>query len=577
MKRVLITSAIPSVNGVKHLGNLVGSMLPADIFARFCRARGYDTMAICATDEHGAPIELAALEEGVPVADYCAKWHQVQRDLGDKFGLSWDNFGRSSSSQNRELTLHFARQLWKNGLLDLRTTKQAYSATDGRFLPDRYVIGTCPHCGYDRARGDQCENCTRILDPVDLINPRSAVSGAHDIEIRDSTHLFLKQSQFSDQLRSWIDSHKQEWPLIVTSIAYKWLDEGLQDRGITRDLEWGFPVPDDIADGKLKGKVFYVWFDAPIEYIAATKEWADRHGKGDAWRSWWFGEEAKDVTYWEFMGKDNVPFHTIIFPAMIMGTGEPWKKVDRLKGFNYLNYDGGKFSTSQHRGIFMDTALDVAPADYWRYYLTANAPEGSDSNFTWEQFAGTVNKDLADVLGNFVNRVTKFCAARFDGKVPGEGAYGEEEHALIAEMDRRVAQYTDYLEAAEFRKAMGELRAIWVAGNEYLTKAAPWTHIKTDRDRAAVGVRMGLNLVHQFGHLTWPVMPVMARKIHEAIQPIAGDAAIIPWPDRPMAQALDELEPGQTIHPPEVLFAKIADEQVAEWKARFGGSTSGAL
>ena len=187
MKRILITSAIPSVNGVKHLGNLVGSMLPADVFARFCRARGYETLSICATDEHGAPIELAALEEGIPVADYCAKWHQVQRDLGDRFGLSWDNFGRSSSTQNRELTLHFARALWKNGFLDVRTTKQAYSATDGRFLPDRYVIGTCPHCNYDRARGDQCENCTRVLDPIDLKNPRSAVSGAHDIEIRDST------------------------------------------------------------------------------------------------------------------------------------------------------------------------------------------------------------------------------------------------------------------------------------------------------------------------------------------------------------------------------------------------------
>ncbi len=319
------------------------------------------------------------------------------------------------------MTLHFARQLWKNGLLELRTTKQAYSATDGRFLPDRYVIGTCPHCGYTNARGDQCENCTRVLDPVDLIEPRSAVSGARDIEIRDSTHLFLKQSQFADQLRAWIESHKNDWPLIVTSIALKWLDEGLKDRGITRDLEWGFPVPDDIADGKLKGKVFYVWFDAPIEYIGATREWADANHKGDAWRDWWYGDKAKDVTYWEFMGKDNVPFHTIIFPAMIMGTGEPWKKVDRLKGFNYLNYDGGKFSTSSKRGIFMDTALEVAPADIWRYYLIANAPEGSDTNFTWEQFAGVINKDLADVLGNFVNRVTKFCAARFDGKGAGRG------------------------------------------------------------------------------------------------------------------------------------------------------------
>ena len=571
MKRVLITSALPYVAGVKHLGNLVGSMLPADIFARFCRARGHDTLAICASDEHGAPVELAALEEGVPVAEYSAKWFKVQKELGDRFGLSWDNFGRSSSPQNHELTLHFARMLWKNGFLELRTTKQAYSPTDGRFLPDRYVIGTCPHCGYERARGDQCENCTRVLDPTDLIKPRSAVSGAHDIEIRDSTHLFLKQSLFVDRLRSWIDGHKADWPQLVTSIAYKWLDEGLKDRGITRDLEWGIPVPDDIGEGKLKGKVFYVWFDAPIEYIASTKEWADKNGKGNSWKDWWYGDAAQDVTYWEFMGKDNVPFHTVGFPVTIMASGEPWKLVDRLKGFNWLNYDGGKFSTSGKRGIFMDKALDVAPADYWRYYLIANAPESADSNFTWEQFAGTINKDLADVLGNFVNRVTKFCVTRFDGQVPGEGEYGEEEKALIAELQGRVEQYTAFLENAEFRKAMGELRAIWVAGNEYLTRAAPWTQIKTDRAKAAVGVRMGLNLVHVFAHLVWPVMPEMARKIHEAIQPIAYDNGAIPWVTMNMAEELDQLEAGQKINPPDVLFAKIPDEQIEALKLQFGG------
>jgi methionyl-tRNA synthetase len=260
-----------------------------------------------------------------------------------------------------------------------------------------------------------------------------------------------------------------------------------------------------------------------------------------------------------------------------MGSGEPWKLVDRLKGFNWLNYDGGKFSTSGKRGIFMDAALEVAPADVWRYYLIANAPESADSNFTWEHFAGVVNKDLADVLGNFVLRVTKFCAARFDGKLPGEGAYGDEEKSLIAEMDRRIGAYTDYLEAADFRKAMGELRAIWVAGNEYLTRAAPWTQIKTDRDRAAVGVRMGLNLVHLFTHLTWPVMPELAKKMHLAIQPIggyagAGGEVIIPWPSDPMAQELDDLTPGQTITPPEVLVTKITDEQVEELKIRFGGA-----
>ena len=571
MTRILITSALPYINGVKHLGTLAGSMLSADVFARFKKAQGFETLFICATDEHGTPTELAALEAGKDVRTFCDEQHLIQKRACEAFDLGFDHFGRSSSPQNHELTQHFARQLWKNGFLDVRTTKQVYSNADKRFLPDRYVIGTCPHCGYDRARGDQCENCTRVLDPVDLINPRSAVSGSTDIEIRDSSHLFLKQSQFVPQLREWIDSHKADWPQLVYSIANKWLEEGLHDRGITRDVEWGVPVPDDIADGQLKGKVFYVWFDAPIEYIGATKEWADANGKGDVWKSWWY--DAKDVTYYEFMGKDNVPFHTVGFPVTIMGSGEPWKLVDRLKGFNWLNYYAGKSSTSEHRGVFMDTAIELLPADYWRYYLMANAPESSDSSFTFEHFASVVNKDLADVLGNFVNRVTKFCVARFEGKIPGHGEYGAEEQALITELDARIKAYTDYFEAIEYRKALGELRAIWVAGNEYLTRAAPWTAIKTAPDRAAAGVRMGLNLVHLFAHLASPIIPATARKIHEAIQPAPE---LIPWPDEPMEKFLDSLEAGRPINAPDVLFAKITEEQVAEWKARFGGEDAKA-
>jgi methionyl-tRNA synthetase len=572
MERILITSALPYINGIKHLGTLVGSMLSADVFARFKKARGHEVLFICATDEHGTPTELAALEAGQNVRTFCDEQHVAQKAACEKFELGWDYFGRSSSPQNCELTQHFARQLWKNGFLEVRTSKQVYSSADGRFLPDRYVIGTCPHCGYEKARGDQCENCTRVLDPVDLINPRSAVSGSLDIEIRDSTHLFLKQSEFVPQLREWIDSHKAVWPQLVWSIANKWLEEGLQDRGITRDVDWGVPVPDDIADGALKGKVFYVWFDAPIEYIGATKEWADTNGKGDVWKSWWY--DTKDVRYYEFMGKDNVPFHTVGFPVTIMGSKEPWKLVDRLKGFNWLNYYGGKFSTSEHRGVFMDSAIEILPADYWRYYLMANAPETSDSSFTFEHFASVVNKDLADVLGNFVNRVTKFCVARFDGKVPGEGEYGAEEKALIADLTERVAQCAAYFEAIEYRKALAELRAIWVAGNEYLTKAAPWTHIKADRAKAAVGVRMGLNLVHLFSHLAWPVMPVMAKKIHEAIQPVGSGGKIIPWPGKTIAEELDDLDAGLQINAPDVLFAKITDEQLAEWIERFGGAAA---
>ncbi len=569
-KRVLVTSALPYINGIKHLGNLVGSMLTADVFARFQRARGRETLFVCATDEHGSTTELAAMEAGQDVVTFCAEQHAAQADICRRFGLSWDYFGRSSNTPNHKLTQHFARQLWNAGHLELRTTKQVYSNTDKRFLSDRYVIGTCPHCGYPNARGDQCENCTRVLDPADLINPRSAISDSSDLEIRDSTHLFLKQSQFVPQLREWI-AGKKDWPVLVTSIANKWLDEGLHDRGITRDVEWGVPVPDDIGGGQLKGKVFYVWFDAPIEYIGATWEWAEVNGKGDAWKSWWFGDDAKDVTYFQFMGKDNIPFHTVGFPVTIMGSGEPWKLVDRLKGFNYINYYGGKFSTSHKRGVFMDTALEILPADYWRYYLIANAPEGSDSNFTWDHFASVVNKDLADVLGNFVNRITRFCVARFDGRVPGEGEYGAEEQALIEELDMRVRTYAEHFEAVEFRKAAAELRAIWVAGNEYLTRAAPWTTIKTDRARAAAAVRLGLNLVHVFAHLTWPIMPAIARTIHESIQPVAAGTGVIPWPEGSMADELDQLEAGQPISAPEVLFAKITDEQIAAWIERFGG------
>ncbi|MGC8536071.1 MAG: methionine--tRNA ligase [Rhizomicrobium sp.] len=567
MTRILITSALPYINGVKHLGNLVGSMLPADVYARFQRSLGHETLYVCATDEHGTPAELAALESGRDVATYCAEQHGIQKRLGEGFSFSWDWFGRSSSEENRELTQEFARALWRNGYLEVRTTRQVYSHADKRFLPDRYVIGTCPHCGYERARGDQCENCTRVLDPTDLISPRSALSASAEIEIRDSAHLFLRQSAFVPRLREWIDTHALDWSPLVLSIARKWLDEGLQDRGITRDLQWGVPVPEDIAEGKLSGKVFYVWFDAPIEYIGATHEWANASSTR-RWKDWWFGAAAQDVRYVQFMGKDNVPFHTVGFPVTIMGSEQPWKLADQIKGFNWLNYYGGKFSTSAKRGVFMDAALEILPADYWRYYLMSNAPEGADSNFTWEHFASVVNKDLADVLGNFVNRILKFTHARFEGRVPDEGVYGADEHAVAEELRVRVDQYTSYLEAMEFRKATAELRAIWVAGNEYLTKAAPWTHIKQDRGRAAAAVRMGLNLVHIFAHYAWPFIPNAARIIHNAIQP---SPEVIPWPDGDMGQALNQLEPGLKVTVPEVLFSKIGDEQIEAWKGRFGG------
>jgi len=568
MARHLITSAIPYINGIKHLGNLVGSQLPADLFARYQRARCNEVLFLCATDEHGTPAELAAAKAGKPVAEYCAEMHEVQSKIADGFGLSFDHFGRSSSAQNQSLTQHFAGVLADRNLIAEVSETQMYSHADGRYLPDRYIEGTCPNCGFNNARGDQCDNCTKQLDPVDLINPHSTISGSTDLEMRETKHLYLRQSQMKDQLEGWIES-KTDWPVLTTSIAKKWLNDGdgLQDRGITRDLDWGVPVKRGDADWPgMEGKVFYVWFDAPIEYIACSQEWVDT-GKGSDWQRWWRTDQgADDVTYTQFMGKDNVPFHTLSFPATILGSGEPWKLVDYIKSFNYLNYDGGQFSTSRGRGVFMDQALEILPADYWRWWLLSNAPESSDAEFTWENFQANVNKDLADVLGNFVSRITKFCRSKFGEVVPEGGSYGEQEEKLIADITARLGDYETHMNAIEVRKAAAELRAIWVAGNEYLQSAAPWSTFKEDPETAAAQVRLGLNLIRLYAVLSAPFIPSTAARMMEAMQ-TTDDT----WPSD-VAEALSHLTAGHEFSVPDVLFAKITDEQREEWQDRFAGT-----
>ncbi len=569
MARILITSALPYINGIKHLGNLAGSMLPADVYARFQRLRGNDVLYICATDEHGTPAELAAQKAGVDVTAYCDEQHEIQRAAGEGFSLSYDHFGRSSSAQNAALTQHFAHVLEERGLIAERTSKQVYAVEDGRFLPDRYVEGTCPHCGFEKARGDQCDNCGRLLDPVDLINPYSAETGSTAIEHRDTKHLYLLQSKMQDEIRAWVEE-STEWPPLAKSIALKWLDEGLQDRAITRDLKWGIPVAYEgrVREG-FEDKVFYVWFDAPIEYIGATQEYSEKIGKPDEWERWWRTDKgAEDVTYVEFMGKDNVAFHTVGFPVTLIGSGEPWKLVDKLKAFNWVTWYGGKFSTSMNRGVFMDQALDLLPADYWRWYLMSNAPEGSDAAFTWEGFQAAVNSDLANVLGNFVNRITKYCKSKFDGKVPETGVAGDDEAWMAAELKTRLVNLVQYYEDMDFRKAAAETRAIWAAGNEYLTKAEPWVKYKNDVDAAAIGVRTGLNLVALFGILAQPFIPTAAASILDALG-IPEDQRNFPDPNDD--NLLDALPHGIEISPPDVLFSKIEDAMVAEWTEKFGG------
>ena len=569
MARILITSAIPYINGIKHLGNLVGSQLPSDLYARYMRARGHEVMFICATDEHGTPAELAAAKAGKPVAEFCSEMHEVQAGIAKGFGLSFDHFGRSSSPQNHALTQHFAGQLNANDLIEEVSEKQVYSHADARFLPDRYIEGTCPNCGYDSARGDQCENCTKQLNPTDLIDPRSAISGATDLEVRETKHLYLRQSKLKDDLDKWIES-KTDWPVLTTSIAKKWLHDGdgLRDRGITRDLDWGVPVKDGDKDWPgMEGKVFYVWFDAPIEYIAATKEWADARGLPDAeWQRWWRTDMgAEDVKYVQFMGKDNVPFHTLSFPATIMGSGEPWKLVDYIKSFNYLNYDGGQFSTSKGRGVFMDQALELLPADYWRWWLLSRAPESSDSEFTWEAFQTDTNKDLADVLGNFVSRITKFCRSKFGEAVPEGGQQGAAEQTLLSELTTRIRAYESHMEAMEVRKSASELRAIWVAGNEYLQAQAPWSTFKTDPETAAMQTRLGLNLIRLYAVLSAPFIPEASAKRLSAMNTLD-----MIWPDDVEA-ALQALPAGHEFSVPEVSFAKISDEDREAWAEKFAG------
>jgi methionyl-tRNA synthetase len=450
------------------------------------------------------------------------------------------------------LTQHFAARLREEGFISSVEEEQIYSRADERFLPDRYVEGTCPNCGFEKARGDQCDNCGKLLDPVDLIEPYSALSASKELERRKTTHLHLLQTKLEDEVRAWVDQHP-DWPSLTKSIAYKWLDEGLRDRTITRDLFWGVPVPD------LPGKVFYVWFDAPIAYIAATEE-----AVGKDYRRWWREDEgAEDVRYVQFMGKDNVAFHTVSFPSTILGSREPWKKVDTLKSLNWLTWYGGKFSTSEGRGIFMDQALEILPADLWRWYLMANAPESDDTAFTLENFQQTVNKDLADVLGNFVNRITRFAGSKFDACVPEGGQPGEAEAALEQNLRTGIDRYTEHLEAMEFRKAFAELRGLWVLGNEYLQAQAPWAVFKEDKERAGMIVRTALGLIPLYATLSAPVIPDTAEKLASVF-----GSDLSQWPDG--GKLLGGAASGQAFEGPGVLFKKIEDEDVEAWAERFG-------
>ena len=452
----------------------------------------------------------------------------------------------------------------KNGFIEERTVKQVYSVDDKMFLADRYITGTCPYCGYDKARGDQCENCTKVLEPAELIDAKSTISGSQNLEIRESKQLFLNLPKIEEKLRQWLKTKEAFWPEVAYSIAQKWIKEGLQPRCITRDLKWGFPV----NKPGYEDKVFYVWFDAPIGYIGITKQWADEKPDERNWKDWWYG--AKDVRHVEFMAKDNVPYHSITFPATLLGTGEPWTQVDYLKGVSYLNYEGGKFSKSEHRGIFAEDAIKEFPADYWRYWLMINIPESSDTSFTFDSFAGTVNKDLNGVLGNFVSRVLKMTASKFGDEIPSGGEMTALENELIAVLQKRVDDYFKYMKDMEFRKALNELRAIWVEGNNYISTAEPWNVIKENQDQAAMILRVCINLIRIFAILSAPVMPVTSEKMMEKFGLSTKDMPSLAGFD--IKKEIEFLQPGHKFEVGETLFERVLPERLEELKQKYGSS-----
>ena len=575
MKRILITSALPYINGIKHLGNLVGSQLPADLYARYKRAKGHEVAFICATDEHGTPAELAAIENQTSTEEYCRGMWQIQKSLSEQFFLSFDFFGRSSSPSNHELTKLFAVNLDKNDLLKRVEERQLFSREDKRFLPDRYVVGTCPECSYEGARGDQCENCTRQLDASELISPRSVLSGSKDLELIKTEHLYLMQSKLKDQLLAWIASNKN-WPILTTSIAKKWLidGDGLKDRSITRDLNWGIPVEKEGRPWEgMENKVFYVWFDAPIAYISSTIDWAaSKKMHSDYWKSWWLNDHgAKDVYYVQFMAKDNIPFHTLSFPATLLGANQSWKLVDYIKGFNWLTYEGGKFSTSQKRGVFMDQALDLFPSDYWRWWLLSNAPETSDADFTWTSFQSCINKDLADVLGNFVSRLTKFALSKYGKKIPEGKKYTQHEFDTVLEIEKIFKNYDEAMTKIEIRKAASHLRKIWSIGNEYLQRSQPWMIIKTDEAEAAKAIRFAFNLMLFFSDISEPFIPETATKIKNCL---GKSEDKIQWPslEENFTSIFEKVEVGQEFNPIENLFTKIEDDKTMSLEKKFAGN-----
>ncbi len=539
-KRNLITTALPYANGPVHIGHLAGVYVPADIYVRYLRAKGEEVVFIGGSDEHGVPITIKAQKEGVTPQDIVDRYHSLIKKSFEEFGISFDIYSRTSSETHHKLSSAFFKKLYEDGKFIEKTSMQYYDEKAGQFLADRYITGKCPHCGNERAYGDQCEACGTSLNATDLINPVSAITG-NTPQLKETKHWYLPLDQYENWLKEWILEEHKEWKSNVYGQCKSWLDNGLQPRAVTRDLDWGVPVPIDGAEGK----VLYVWFDAPIGYISATKDLTPE------WEKYW---KDKDTRMIHFIGKDNIVFHCIIFPAMLKAEGS-YILPDNVPANEFLNLEGDKISTSRNWAVWLHEYLEdfKGKQDVLRYVLTANAPETKDNDFTWKDFQTRNNSELVAIYGNFVNRAIVLTHKYFSGVIPGRGVLNDYDQEVLAEIPAIIERVEKNLESFHFREALKECMNLARLGNKYLADTEPWKLIKTDEERVKTILNICLQITADLSALSEPFMPFSAAKLRGFLnmEPLAWDK-----------MGADVLPAGHRINEAGLLFDKIEDEEI---------------
>ncbi|MBR5897884.1 MAG: methionine--tRNA ligase [Muribaculaceae bacterium] len=542
-KRTLITTALPYANGPVHIGHLAGVYVPADIYARYMRMRGEDVVMIGGSDEHGVPITIKARGEGVTPQDIVDRYHSIIKESMKGLGISFDVYSRTSSAMHRETASEFFRRLYDKGEFVEKTSMQLYDEKANQFLADRYVTGECPHCHNERAYGDQCEACGTSLNATDLINPKSAITGNTPV-LKETKHWYLPLDKWEPALSKWILEGHKEWKTNVYGQCKSWIDMGLQPRAVSRDLDWGVPVPVEGADGK----VLYVWFDAPIGYISNTKEILP-----DTWQTYWKDPETRIIN---FIGKDNIVFHCIVFPAMLMAYGDNFQLPDNVPANEFLNLEGDKISTSRNWAVWLHEYLVDFPGkqDVLRYVLTANAPETKDNDFTWRDFQARNNNELVAILGNFVNRAIVLTHKFFEGKVPAQGALADVDTQLFAGIAKAKESLSANLDTFHFREALKDAMEIARLGNRYLQETEPWKLAKTDMERVATIMNVALQICGNIAIAFEPFLPFMSEKLRTML-----NMGAISWDDLGKS---DLIAADTAIAPAEFLFEKIEDDAI---------------